>query len=76
MVVDNGIRAVVTVAEAGISGITGISERKVAAVGIASSRAAATIRSVTRIMEVAVAARTALVSSRKPRRNRWCRRSR
>jgi hypothetical protein len=45
------------------------------AVDIASSRAAATIRSVIRIMGVAVVARTAHVNNRRPRRSRWCRRS-
>jgi len=74
--VDNGIRAVVTEAEGGISGITGISAHKVAVVDIGSSKAVATIRSVIRIMEVAVAARVALVNSRKLRRSQWCRRSR
>lgn len=77
--VDNGIRAVVTEEAAGISGITGTSAHKaavVAAVDIASSRAAATTRSATRIMGVAVVARTARVNSRRPRRSLWSRRSR
>ena len=79
VVVDNGIQAVATEAAVGTSGITGISAHKavvVVAVDIASSRAAATIRSAIRIMGVAVVARTARVNSRRPRRSRWCRRSR
>jgi len=79
VVVDNGIQAVATEAAVGTSGITGISAHKavvVAAVDIASSRAAATIRSAIRTMGVAVVARTARVNSRRPRRSRWCRRSR
>lgn len=78
-VVDNGIRAVATEAAVGTSGITGISAHKavvVAVVDIASSRAAATIRSAIRIMGVAVVARTARVNSRRPLHSRWCRRSR
>lgn len=80
VVVDNGIRAVATEAAVGTSGITGISAHKAAvvaaAVDIASSRAAATIRSVIRIMAVAVGARVARASSRRPRPSRWCRRNR
>lgn len=79
VVVDNGIRAVATEAAVGTSGTTGISAHKavvVAAVDIASSRAAATIRSAIRIMGVAVVARTARVNSRRPLHSRWCRRSR
>jgi hypothetical protein len=81
VVVDNGIQAVATEAAVGTSGITGISAHKAVvvvavAVDIASSRAAATIRSAIRIMGVAVVARTARVNSRRPRRSRWCRRSR
>jgi hypothetical protein len=78
VVVDNGIPAVVTAAVVGISATTGNSVHKAGAAvaDTASSKGAATIRSVIRIMGVAVAARVARVNSRRPRPSRWCRRSR
>ena len=81
VVVDNATLGVVTVAADGISGTTGISVHKVvvvvvvAAADIVSSRAADIIRSVIRIMGVVVV-RMARANSRRPRRSRWCRRSR